>query len=272
MIAVLKACLDYVAPLPPENEKDQVREQFVRNAVTDIALISLSTGLACYFSISNDLRWAYIKQGITVGFLHLAKCTVSTLCRYTAISERGLFFRTLSFAVDCKVSQSFIPVFGPFECIFHEGGHAISNYLLYKNCIVQVAAVSLTNWQTTTYFFGKELSKLGSYLGDHYASMVHTAMGPLAGIATSQISLIAALILKASYPELSKNLFLYTLSMIRNGMNYAWTALDPANASTHNDYVKLWKEGGIHPYLAIIGTVAMPLITTLGFSVVRRQS
>jgi hypothetical protein len=61
MTSVLKAALDYVAPLPPKNERDQLREQFIRTAVTDIALISLSTGISCYFSISNELRWAYIK-------------------------------------------------------------------------------------------------------------------------------------------------------------------------------------------------------------------
>ena len=272
MTSALKAVLDYVAPLPPKEKEVNWREQFVRNAVTDIALISLSTGLSCYFSISNELRWAYIQQGITVVYSHLVNSTIATLCRYAASSERGLFFRTVSFAVDCMASHSFMPVFGPFENIFHEGGHAISRYLLYKNCTVQVVTTTLTQWYTATYF-GEilELSKLGSYLGEHYANMVHTAMGPLASVATSQISLIGALILKASYPELSKNLFLYTLSTSRNCMGNALTALT-ANAPLSNDYVTLWKVGGIHPCSAIIGMVAMPLITTLGYLVLRRQS
>lgn len=273
MTSALKACLDYVAPLPPEEKEINWKEQFVRNTVTQTALISLSTGLACYFSISSDLRWAYIKQGIIVFIENLAGRAVSTLCRYAAISERGLFFRTVSLAVDCKVTHYFMPTFGPFQSIFHEAGHAISRYLLYKNCTIQIVSTTLTNWGTATYYFGEtiELSKLGSYLGEHYANIVHIAMGPLVDVATSQISLIAALILKASYPQLSKNLFLYTLSTSRNCLSYAWGAL-AANAPLSNDYVELWKVEGIHPCSAIIGMVAMPLITTLGYLVLRRQS
>ncbi len=271
MTTVLKACFDYVAPLPPESERDKLREKFVRNMVTDIALNSLSTGLACYFSISSDLRWAYIKQGIIVFIENLAGRAVSTLCRYAAISERGLFFRTVSLAVDCKVIDYFMPTFGRFQSIFHEAGHAISSYLLYKNCTIQIVSTTLTNWGTATYYFGEtlEISKLGSYLGEPYAGIVVTAMGPLVDVATGQISLIAALTLKASYPELSKNLFLYTLSTSRNCMSYAWEAL-AANTPLSNDYVSLWKVGGIHPCSAIIGMVAMPLISTLGYLVLRR--
>jgi hypothetical protein len=39
MTSALKAALDYVAPLPPKEKEVNWKEQFVRNAVTDIALI-----------------------------------------------------------------------------------------------------------------------------------------------------------------------------------------------------------------------------------------
>jgi hypothetical protein len=285
MTSVIKTVLDYVAPLPPEKEKDQDPEQVLRNVVTEIALsslsnialISLSTGLGCYFSISNEIRWDYMIKGIVGGFIYVTVSLFSSMLRHIAIFERDLLSRTMSFTFNCVDVFSRVCVFSPFNvfgCIIHEGSHAVSAYLLYKNCTVQVTATTFTTWQTTIIKTDgiAGLSKLGSYLGEHCSKMVFIAMGPLVQVATCQIVLIGALILKSSYPELSKNLFLYSLDTSLDCMSYAQSALDPAKASPHSDFVFLWKVGGIHPCVAIIGLVAMPLISTLGYLVFRRQS
>lgn len=176
----------------------------------------------------------------------------------------------MSFAVDYKISRSFFNLIAPFYSIIHESGHAVSVYLLSQKATIQVVTTSLNDWETNCDYVG--LSKLGSYLGEHHFRMLFSAAGPLADVVTHQISLIGALILKDSYPELSKNLFLQTLNRCHNQMLYAWSAFDTANVFPGHDYVQLWKDGGIHPYLAIIGMVALPLISTLGYLMVRRQS
>jgi hypothetical protein len=270
MTSVLQAALDYAAPLPPKNERHQLQEQFIRNTVTELALVSLFTGLSCYFAITNELRWAFIKKGATVLSVNMAARTVATTCRYAAITERGLLFRTVSFSVDCFAPLYFAREFNPFYYIIHEGGHVLSTYLLSQKATIQVIANSMGQWHTNSTMHG--LSKLGNYLGEHRVRMVIAAGGALATVVTNQITLIGALVLKNSYPELSKYLFFPTLSSLNKEMRYAWSAFDTAKALPGHDFVILWKEGGIHPYLAMVGMVALPLISTLGFLGIRHRS
>jgi hypothetical protein len=265
MTSVLKACLDYVAPLPAKEEEINWREQFVRNTVTEIALISLSTGLSCYFSISNELRWDFIKRGITVFCQNLVVRAGATTVRYKAISERGLFYRTMSLWTDCAASVSFARVLDPLCHFIHEGGHVVSAYLLFFQMSAIRVVSSLNQWETIFKYRG-----FWNYLGENHSLMLMTAAGPLATVVASQISLIGALILKDSYPGLSKNLFFHTLNSCKMEIRYAWLALD-TNADPNEDYVLFWKDGGVHPYLAIIGMVAMPLISTVGFLVLRHR-
>jgi hypothetical protein len=267
MTMVLQAALDYAAPLPPKDQRHQLKAQFIQNTVTELALVSLCTGLSCYFAISNELRWAFIKKGATVLGVNTVVRTVATACRYAAISERGLFFRTVSFSVDCIAPFYFAREFNPFYFIIHEGGHVVSTYLLSQKSTIQVFANSMWQWHTQSTMHG--LSKLGSYLGQHNVKMVITAGGALATVMTNQITLIAALVLKDSYPEFSKYLFFPTLSSLFKEFTYAQSAFDTASAPPGHDFVILWKEGGIHPYTAMTGMIALPLITTLGFLGIR---
>lgn len=161
MISALKAALDYAAPLPSKDQRHQLKTQFIQNTVTELALFTLFTGLSCYFAISNELRWAFIKKGATVLGVNTVVRTVATPCRYAAISERGLFFRTVSFSVDCIAPFYFAREFNPFYFIIHEGGHVVSTYLLSQKSTIQVFANSMRQWHTESTMHG--LSKLGSY-------------------------------------------------------------------------------------------------------------
>jgi len=270
MTSALKAVLDYVAPLPPEHDKHQLQKQFVRNTITEIAFITLCTGLSCYFSTTNELRLAFVKKGITVLGVNAVARTVATACRYAAISERGLFFRTVSFSVDCLAPLYFAREFNPFHCLVHEGGHVLSTYLLSQKSTIQVVAHSMWHWHTQSTLHG--LSKLGNYLGEHRVKMVISAAGALATVVANQMTIISALYLKDSYPELSKYVLFPTLSSLSKEIKYAWSAFDTAKAIPGHDFVVLWKEGGIHPYLAIVGMIALPLISTLGFLGIRHRS
>jgi len=270
MTQALQATLDYVAPLPPKTEIHQLKTQFIRNSITEIAVVGLCTGLSCYFAISNELRWAFVKKGVTVLGVNTLARTVATACRYAAISERGLFFRTVSFSVDCIAPFYFSKEFNPFYFIIHEGGHVASTYLLSQKSTSQVFANSMWQWHTHSTIQG--LSKLGAYLGEHKVKMVIAAGGALATVVMNQITLIAALVLKDSYPEFSKYLFFPTLSSLYKEFNYAHSAFDTANAPPGHDFVILWKQGAVHPYVAMIGIVALPLMTTLAFLALRRQS
>ncbi len=270
MTSALKAALDFVAPLPSENEKHQLHKQFVRNTITEFAFITLCTGLSCYFSTSNELRWAFIKKGATVLGVNALARTVATTCRYAAISERGLIFRTVSFSVDCLAPLYFAREFNPFYCLIHEGGHVFSTYLLSQKSTIQVVAHSMWHWHTQSTLHG--LSKLGNYLGEHRVKMVISAAGAIATVVGNQLALIAALYLKDSYPELSKYVVFPTLSSLFSEIKYAWSAFDTAKAIPGHDFVVLWKEGGVHPYLAIVSMIALPAISTLGCIVLRYRN
>jgi hypothetical protein len=257
----LQRFLDFAAPLPPEKEKHQLKQQLVRNTITEIGFVTLCTGLSCYFSVSNELRWAFIKQGIKVVAVNVTARAVAMGCRYAAITERGLFLRAVNFGVDCVAPLNFAWEFKALSSLVHEGGHAISAYVLLQRSKIEIIATHL-NW--VTHYVGS-LSKVGSYLGEFRVRMVICAAGSLATVFTNQIALIAALYLKNSYPELSKYLLLQPIVSLCNEINYAWSAFDTAKASPTHDFLYLWKEGGIHPYLSIVTMIALPTISTLSF-------
>jgi len=263
MTVALRRFLDFAAPLPPENEKHQLKKQCVRNTITEIALITLCTDFSCYFSVSNELRWAFIKQGIrVVGFNALAR-VVATGYRYAALIERDLFFRTVSFVLDWVAPYYFAREFHQLHRLGHEGGHIISAYFLYGKQKIQLTAYTMWAWNALITRHG--LSKIGNCLGEFRVKMVFLAAGPLATVVTNQIALIAALCLKKAYPELSKYILLQPLSSLYAEIKYAWDVFDTANVRPENDFLQLWKEGGIHPYFAIGTMIALPVISTLGF-------
>jgi hypothetical protein len=272
MISALQTVLDYAAPLPAKNERHQLKTQFIRNTATETAVIGLFTGLSCYFAMNNELRWAFLQQAFTVSSVNLMARTVATTCRYAAIVDRGLFFRTVSFGVDFIAPLYFAQEFKSFYYLIHEGGHALSTYLLSQKATIQVIANSLGNWKT--YSTIMELSKIGKYLGAHYSRMLITAAGPLATVVTNQITMIFALRFKNSYPEFSKFLFFPVLNSLIKEFEYAKSALsiahDHPDYSGH-DFVIIWKEGGVHPTIAMVALVILPLITTLSYLKIRRQ-
>jgi hypothetical protein len=126
------------------------------------------------------------------------------------------------------------------------------------------------HWHTQSTLHG--LSKLGNYLGEYRVKMVIAAAGALATVVANQMTIISAMYLKESYPELSKYVLFPTLCSLSKEINYAWSAFDTAKAVPGHDFVVLWKEGGIHPYLAIVGMVALPAISTLGCVILRYRN
>jgi len=269
----LKAVLDYVAPLPPASDKDHLTRQFIRNTATEAAVVAFFTGLSCYFAVSNTLRIEFLKKAVTVSAVNFLARAVATTCRYAAIVDRGLFFRTVSLAVDCIAPFYFAKEFHFPHFIIHESGHFLSSYLLYKKVdAIQIVAKSMQSWVTNSHSTG--FSKAGDYLGLHYSRMTFMAAGTAATILSSQIALIFALHLKNEYGELSKFLFFSGCFFLVKEFNYAKMALNTSNdgvSSQAHDFIILWQEGGLHPRAAMAAVIALPVISTLSYLLVRHR-
>ncbi len=266
---VTRTFLDYASPLPqPSKDISQtLKREFIRNtAIQGLVLTSL-VGLSCYLANKNELRMEFLQNAVTGFTVSTVARAFAMLVRYAAIVNQGLPARIASYGADC-IAPLFFPLrFHLDKAIVHEGGHFFAMLALMKEASIKIIIES-EHWSVEGTSIG--LTKLGSMLGEDYSRRVIVAAGPMATSALSTIFFIGSCYFNQR--ELSKTLFFVaSFSLIRE-CNYAKSALtfnsDNPLYSNH-DFVKLWKEGGIHPYAAMIGMVALPLITTLGFLGIR---
>lgn len=264
MTLALRALLDYFEPAPPTDKGlgDRLYREFIRKTKIEIAVAAVFTGLACYFAKTNELRLTFITKAVTVLSVTLIARAVATGCQFAAFVDKRLFFRTVSFGVDCSAPFYFArgltwTVIQPFV---HEGGHFLFSYLLSRGNNVEIIANSLHSWvahsSTTGY------SSFGNLLGPHYSKMVFLAGGTLTTVIVSQVALALGLHIKNSYSDLSKYFLLTSVFSLVQEFNYARSAL---TASESNDFLQLWKEGGLHPWAAMAAIIALPVISTAGY-------
>lgn len=266
MTVALRPILDYFEPAPPpekEGLRKQLFQQYSFRTVTEIAVVSIWTGLACYFAENNEIKLAFVKKSITDLAINAGIRAVATGCRYAALVDKGLFFRMASLVTEFAAPFYFAAELpGRLIRVFvHEGGHILLSYLLFRVNKIEVVAHSLLFFCTSTNHTG--CSGIGNFLGSHYSEMTCLAGGALATMAMSQASLVLGLHFFRS-SQLAKYVFLTSVLALAEEFKYAKEALTATSSYSH-DFVQLWKEGGLHPWAAMAAIIALPVITTAGY-------
>jgi hypothetical protein len=263
--------LDYAAPIPPSSKDCEytLGREFIRNTAIHALAIASMTALSCYLATTNTLRKEFIQNAATVfAFCAVARAFAAAL-RYIAILDQGLLARTISYGADCIAPFYFSLRFDLHRKIVHEGGHVFSTYALSKLTSMEVTAEP-THWMTKTTYTGA--TKFGTILGEQYSRSLFKAAGSMATVVASTVSLLASSFFNTR--ELSKTLFFSAAFSLIAECNYAKDALTIKSDNPlypHHDFVFLWKEAGVHPYLAIVGMIALPVISTLGYLRYRNQ-
>lgn len=95
------------------------------------------------------------------------------------------------------------------------------------------------------------------------------AAGPLSQIifATSGI---AAAHFQKSRPELSRFLNMTSCLSILHSLEYAYSAVNASEKYQHTDFAIIHRQLGIHPYVSMIGIVALPLLVKSGLELYDR--
>ncbi|WP_068469611.1 hypothetical protein [Candidatus Protochlamydia phocaeensis] len=144
------------------------------------------------------------------------------------------------------------------DVLIHEAGHALAAAAVYQKARPTIEIFPLEGG--VTRFFITPLTKLGNFLGEKNARLFVTAAGPGAAILAAATHIGLAHYLKDSHPELSHYFLCTAITSVFQHVTYALSALWMAKPSIGHDFVHLWQVGNIHPIVAAITMVAIPLV------------
>lgn len=148
-----------------------------------------------------------------------------------------------------------------FGVLRHEFGHYAAVRLLLDN--VNPSIVINSDGSGGTIWKGMHLSSLGEALGKTNCKILIAVAGPLLAIASSSLLIISAACIAKKNPELSCHLVAMAVMGIAHHVFYALTALLQEKLSPGHDFFPIWQLGNIHPIVAAVAMVAIPLLTTL---------
>jgi hypothetical protein len=146
--------------------------------------------------------------------------------------------------------------------LIHECGHAFVAWLLFKGANPKIEI--LPTGGGFTHIETGRLSRWGQTLGRGRSLNVVSAAGAAFAILESIFLLAYAHHIKDSHPELRLYLACSAIVRVIHHIFYALSALvvQPGSLEiSDHDFYRLWKNGGIHPALAAITMVAIPLLT-----------
>jgi len=141
----------------------------------------------------------------------------------------------------------------------HEAGHAVAAACFFLKPNIKI------HWDPflhgdTSFSVSNGMTKLGQLLGKHHAIMLFRAAGLIGSTVFAMTEIGAAFFFKESSPQVSLTLTCHAISQIANDVLYGLAALASRGFNVRNDYLALWKIGGIHPAIPMIAMVALPVI------------
>ena len=262
-------------------EQDQQRNEWVSlkerqdSIIKDIALSSLKelgisltlAGITCFFVAAPAIPT--LLAG-TIGIVAI-NIFLRSLVGYAAYEIQLMKGDPLINANDLKVAERYYE-FLQYVCpmtfsildtstrnvLIHEAGHAFAAIHLYQNARPWIEIFPFKGG--VTHYWVGSLTKMGQFFGSKCSSLIVTAAGPTAGILAATIDIGLAHGLKKKHPKLHRYLLCNAITNIAQHILYALSALWEKKPSSGHDFAKLWKVGGIHPIVAVVCMVALPLI------------
>jgi len=154
------------------------------------------------------------------------------------------------------------------DVLVHESGHALAAHVLYKNARPKIEVFPFQGG--VTKYFVTPLSKVGRFFGEKKVHLIVAGAGPAAAVIASSIDIGIAQGCRQSNPRLSRYLNVMAGMNLLNHLAYAYSAFAEASKKMPgHDFVALWA-GGIHPYVSMTATIALPLIVKTGVFVAEK--
>lgn len=266
---------------PLKKRRDSCKEFKIQLAkdIAKRALIELGVGLAfaavaCLFVATPAGMATLLICAVATVAINILLRTGSAYCMYrlfllkykeseNAEIKRTYFLNLLNFL------RYLVPgVFSTLvdantrDLIVHEGGHALAAHILIKNPRTKITIVPTQGGQTS-YRIGA-LTKIGEFFGRNKSKLIIAAAGPAAAVVTATFTLGVSLSIRKSNPELSRYLKVIAVDSIAQQAFYALSALWVSATNKGHDFLQLMA-GGIHPAVAVIAIVALPIIVRIGF-------
>ncbi len=155
------------------------------------------------------------------------------------------------------------------QLLVHETGHALAFLALYNRPQPQIAVQPFATG--VTQFYKASLSPLGKRLGPVATTCIAVACGPAFTLLVSAVLFTLGLAIKESYPQLGKHLIAWSLIDFFNHADYAYGALRMETTSLNHDFVHL-AIFGLHPAVAAIGIIAIPIVISLGMHLYKKRA
>lgn len=267
---------------PTEVDKRQERNQLIKavalTALKELAVALLFAGVTIIFAANPLTISMIIISAVVVTVLNAAMRSLYAHAKYQAFLVHHLHATDPTrIAAEKKAGklETFTDYFCPIsfalfdgstrDIVTHEGGHALTSMLVYKNPNPSITIYSekLVSSSGVTRFYPQKLSSLGQKLGQRNASTVVGAAGAAFSLTFSIGSIILSHKLKHSHPKLSRYFLASAITSIAHHALYALSALWASRKDLGHDFVRLWA-GGIHPIVSLITIIALPLIVKAG--------
>lgn len=252
-----------------DDEKIALIKEVAKKSFIELGVIFLMTGITCLF-VANPITLAFFVGAALIVFAInvLIRCGIAYaryVANHTEDAELKKNLERILVAAEWIAPLNFAMLEQQTaNVVIHEAGHAIAANLLYKTTSTRVEVMP---WGAgVTSYTMKGFTDLGSKLGYTATDMIVTAAGTGLAVVASGVAFGVGLGIQDSHPEVSKYLIVSSIINIASHAFYALSALWTSPVNIGHDFVCLALHG-IHPIVALIGIVAVPLIIKTGFAI-----
>lgn len=233
------------ALLPPS--QNETIKRIAINTILELALF-LTVGVTISFFVS-PIGTGYLASCIAL------RCAMSFIlrCMEEAVSpvfrEKKIFFGTLR-------AFNFSRIGTQASTLIHEGGHALSTFLVYQNPKPRIEIVPGIGGNTS--FSVDKLTNFGKAIGRNRSLALVTAAGASLSLLASSILFWLGLKLRKTKQEISAYLIIYAVTDFMTHACYALSALWTRRDVVAHDFVRLYALTGVHPLLVAVVIAAIP--------------
>lgn len=153
-----------------------------------------------------------------------------------------------------------------FNTLIHELGHAIAGRILLNDTLPRI--VIRLPFRSQTIFTYPSLTALTKKIGKKATLTIVSASGTISAMLFNVMQLMIARPLKRVSTLVKDNLRTAAIISIAGHVLYALSALWSTHVS--NDFFWIWRSGGIHPLVSILGIIALPAIWEGGYALMNK--
>jgi hypothetical protein len=244
--------------------RDEIVKKIAVSCLKEFALtLTLSVTVACF--VPTPVGIAYI---ITATFVQLAVSiffhSLGAYAQYS-IGQKGpnvAQFEKILNVCQWVTGANFALLTGfNTQMLIHETGHSLAALFSYKRPQPKIELYPFMGG--ITQFYKTSLSGFGKKIGPVATTCFVIASGPAFTLLISSALLAIGLAMKEKYPQFGKYLIAWGLLDFLNHANYAYSALRTDQSSFSHDFAHL-AIFGLHPVVATISIVAIPIVIYLG--------